>query len=65
MTQTTIALLVAQVVVQSKQPNSANIIISLENTKNYRRKDDSGRMAALEVEANALPCATARREKLQ
>ena len=50
---------------QSKQPNSANIIISLENTKNYRRKDDSGRTAALEVEANALPCATARMEKLQ
>lgn len=49
MTQTTIALLVAQVVVQSKQPNSANIIISLENTKNYRRKDGGRRrMVALE-----------------
>ena len=50
MTQTTIALLVAQVVVQSKQPNSANIIISLENTKNYRRKDDGS-----SIRANAMP----------
>ena len=35
---------------QSKQPNSANIIISLENTKNYRRKDDGS-----SIRANAMP----------
>ena len=58
MTQTTIALLVAQVVVQSKQPNSANIIISLENTKNYRRKDGGRRrMVALEqMHCHVLQC---------